>query len=95
MNRENLTLPAGWEAPVNPQALETELTAELAPDHPLYGRAARAIAQSSESDEAVFAFSGEREFTAIVALTWEESPVKDQPEFEQIKDLSELDGFFD
>lgn len=89
------TLPAGWEAPVNPQALEKELRAELMPDHPLYGRPARAIAQSSESDEAVFVFTGETEFMAIVALTWEEEPIKDQPEFEKISVISELEGFFD
>lgn len=95
MSTEKLNLPAGWETPVNPQALENELRAELAPDHPLFGRDARAIAQSSESDEAVFAFSGEKDFMAIVALTWEEAPIKDQPEFEQIAALTELEGFFD
>jgi hypothetical protein len=95
MSNENPILPAGWEAPVNPQALEKELAAELAPDHSLYGYTSRAIAQSSESDEAVFAFSGDKEFMAIVALTWEETLVKDQPEFEQISDLTEIEGFFD
>lgn len=95
MSTDKPTLPAGWEAPVNPQALEKELTAELASDHPLYGRTANAIAQSSESDEAVFAFTGDKEFTAVVALTWEEAPIKDHPEFEQIKDLSDLEGFFE
>lgn len=95
MSNENLILPAGWEAPVNSQALEKELSNELTSDHMLYGHTARAIAQSSESDEAVFVFSGETEFMAIVALTWEEAPIKDQPEFEKISSISELEGFFD
>lgn len=95
MSDENPIFPAGWEAPVSPQALEKELLAELAADHPLYGRKARAVAQSSESDEAVFIFSGDTEFMAIVALTWEEAPIKDQPEFEQISGYDDLDGFFD
>lgn len=95
MSNENPILPAGWEAPVNPQALEKELFAELAADHPLFGRTARAVAQSSESDEAVFVFSGDTEFMAIVALTWEEAPIKDQPEFEKINGYAELEGFFD
>ncbi|MEY8096405.1 hypothetical protein AB9F29_03180 [Falsihalocynthiibacter sp. S25ZX9] len=95
MSNDRLTLPAGWEAPVNPKALEKELLAELTSDHLLYGHTARAIAQSSESDEAVFMFTGATEFMAIVALTWEEAPIKDQPEFEKISGISELEGFFD
>ncbi|WP_380058536.1 hypothetical protein ACFE33_07365 [Falsihalocynthiibacter sp. SS001] len=95
MSTENTTLPNGWELPVNPKALEDELRAELATDHPLFEREARAIAQSAESDEAVFSFKGTPDFIAVVALTWEEAPIKGHPEFEQIPDLAALDGFFD
>ncbi|MCV6824650.1 MULTISPECIES: hypothetical protein [Halocynthiibacter] len=89
------TLPTGWELPVNAAALETELAAELAEGHPLFGRTAAAVAQSSESDEAVFSFTGDKDFIAVVALTWEEGPISGQPEFEVIPDLAALDGFFD
>jgi hypothetical protein len=53
---------------------ENELRRELAPDHPLYGCSATAVARRVDTDDVLFELTGAPSRFAVVHLTWSGRP---------------------
>jgi hypothetical protein len=65
------TLLSPWTTPYSPDKLLLELQREVGPNHPLFGKSARALAVAEDRDDVLFeiAVSGGRKY-AVVHLTW-------------------------
>ena len=57
--------------------LETELSREVAPEHPLYALSAVAIGRRIDCDDVLFQLRGSSQMLAVVRLTWCGEPESD------------------
>lgn len=65
------TLLSPWIPPAHPEGLVLELEREVGPDHPLFGKAARALAVARDRDDVLFEIADGRTWSyAVVHLTW-------------------------
>jgi hypothetical protein len=71
-------------------ALESELTSEIGPGHPLYRRPARAIARRSDCDDVLFHVESPEEFV-VVHLTYASHP--EEPPWPHSERFSSLPDF--
>jgi hypothetical protein len=69
--KPELALLSPWTKPYSPNGLVLELNREVGPDHPLFGKTARALAVARDRDDVLFEIS---DLTtpqyAVVHLTW-------------------------
>jgi hypothetical protein len=69
--KPELVLLSTWTKPNSPDGLVLELNREVGPDHPLFGKTARALAVARDRDDVLFEIS---DLTApryaVVHLTW-------------------------
>jgi len=66
-----LELLTPWEQPYSPSGIQAELLKEIGPEHPLYEKAAIAVAVARDRDDVLFRIEGpDSSRYAVVHLTW-------------------------